>query len=222
MTFDEAMRQVLLQRKYDRLMDRAFDFGRFVENLIVRVLEWLAENWNIDWHLPEMAGYNTDIFTTIFAILAAAAMVVVMIWVIRTIRRREKRVRTMEEIFEELKNKNLALADLLRESKSYAAKKQHREAVRYAYIAILWCLAEDGVILLNAYKTNNQLRREVAKNAGHLAASFKDAVETFNAVWFGHKGITAEAVAAYTLCAENFAMGKSRDGRGGEVQTYEN
>jgi AraC-like DNA-binding protein len=211
-TFDEAMQQVLQRRKYDRLMDRAFDFERFVYNLINRVVDWLAENFNFNWRLPEMADYNTNVFTVIFAVVTALCILAVIVWVVWTIRRREKRSRTMEEIFEELRNKNITLTDLLRESKTYAAKGQHREAVRYAYIAILWRLAEDDIIMLNAYKTNSQLRREVAKNAEHLSRSFKEAVETFNTVWFGHKGITPDALAAYTLRAENFVT---------EVQTYE-
>ena len=201
MTFDEAMGQVLRQRRYDRLMDRAFDLDRIINELIIRFVNWLL---GLDIQVPDIPAADTSFFAVIFtagAILVAAAAGCAIFFAVK---RRKKRLKTMEEIFEELKTKNLDSNDLRRLARECAADGRLREAVRYVYIGVLWQIAEANVILLSAAKTNNQLKREVARNAGHLSAPFNEAVNVFNIAWFGHKPLSADAYAAYAKSAEIF------------------
>ncbi len=196
MTFEQAVNDVLQQRKYDLLMGHMLDFREAFQNALWNFFENLFGKINIK--MPDMPEYNISVITNIFILFTVLLIIFIIYLIVCT---KNKKIintsKSMEEIFHELKENKLTFEDLIRLSRDYADKKQHRESVRYIYIALLWLFNTKNILSIDLYKTNSQLKRELSASRPQFSEKFAIIVETFNTVWFGHKQISSDSYEKY-------------------------
>lgn len=189
--FDDAMREVLSQSRYDRLTGRALDLKQIVSDALMRILEFILKR--LRFNLPDMGGFRTDIYVYVFIAVGVLLLVVITGITLRLLaRRRKAAVHDLSDLFEELAQKQYTVDELLRLSQAREKVENLREAVRFRYIAVLVGLNERQVIFIEKSKTNAVLLAELNAAEPALAPVFSDVVDTFHHAWFGYKPVAAE------------------------------
>ena len=185
--FDIALYEVLQRSRYDGLMGRynieendPFDF-------LNSILERLPD---INLNISDDYSYNQSIIGTIFVVIGVILAVVALVVLIRTFMYNRKVAKyDLSDIFEELTNRNLTVADLINLSQTAANK---RLAVRYRYIASLLALDESNIIQIRPSATNAIIFNEIKNTKPELANAFYHTMDVFQRTWFGYKNITDE------------------------------
>lgn len=72
-----------------------------------------------------------------------------------------------------------------------------RQAVRYAFIAVLLKMHRARMVFLEDAWTNQELYRHLERNRFASLQSLKGMMEGFNAAWYGHKGMDESAYAQW-------------------------
>jgi len=199
MDFNSAMREVLKQTKYDKLTGRAFDWKAWLKERALELLKKILEKINIDFgslFQPGSSGWVSswiNVLRVLGVILAVFIAVRLALYIVKRLRRRNK----PGGIFEGIDKDNATAGGLLYTASQLAAGGYQRDAVRYCLAAILLALDRKKLYRLNYTKTNGQILRELRGKAPFAAPAFAAAVDVFNAVWFGHRGISQEQFVMY-------------------------
>lgn len=195
-SFDESFQQALSGRKYDVLTGRAPNIRetaiRLLTNAYEKIIKPLLDK--LKFTFPDAtSGINAviirNIFITVVVLLLAASAFIIY----KRLNHRSYRKKTMQEIFNELKNNTVTYEKLLLDADSLAKSGHYRDAIRYEYISLLWVFNTHSIIYLTDYKTNSQIKREILKNASELHEAFTIIVNIFDFSWFGHKTVSEEA-----------------------------
>jgi len=186
MTFRESMNDVLTSRRYSHLQDESGGLRETITNWLDEQLRRLSET-PIEVRETNRTPIDIDIsssvlpwiFGTIGILLLVAAVAFVIYKIVIA---RKRRVISLEEIFEEVKD--LTAMDLIYKSD---ATQDRRLAVRYRYIAVLLRLTERHTINIRPSFTNAVILQQLPPG---LKPSFKVVADTFHLVWFGYKNIS--------------------------------
>ncbi|MCL2388417.1 MAG: DUF4129 domain-containing protein [Defluviitaleaceae bacterium] len=193
MTFYEAMNEVLQTSRYDFLMGRRVDFQERFWELISRILEWLFSNLEFD--MPQGGGVNAGLIATIFAIVGIVLTIIALFVLIRTYLRTRRVTRhELGDIFEEIRNKNYTVSELIELSQK---AENTRIAVRYRYIAAILSLNERDIIKIEPSATNAIILRQIRNSSPELAPHFYKIAETFHLAWFGHKSLGEDSMGEF-------------------------
>ncbi len=201
--FQSATEHALQASKYNVLSGRTADFKAWLKEKVIQFLEKLFENIHLGNYKPPF--YQTTLFFGIvMAVIVMVIIVISLVLVFRMLRRRQKRLRTAEELMAKLGDASVTDADILEESQCYAEKGQYREAVRLQFIAVLWVLGKQSIIKKGEFKTGTQIKREIKQKKPTMEQPFGDIVFLFNKAWFGRKPIDQEQFSQHLIRFENF------------------
>jgi hypothetical protein len=126
------------------------------------------------------------------AIIGAALLIGVIVYMLRGLRRGVVAAATTEEDPEA----NLTARTALDQAGGLARGGDYRTAVRYLYLSALLWLDERNILRYDRALTNREYLDRVRDNPA-LRARMAPIVETFDRVWYGHLPIDAESFAAY-------------------------
>jgi hypothetical protein len=195
MSFDDAIYEVLEQRKYNELMGRRSFFEEFIGRLGEFALKWFADNFQ-----NSKSAFNTDLFFTVLLIITAILAAAAVVWVVIVIKRRfsgkttfpdgvRPRVKSTEDV--------LSVNAVMSDGRQRAERGDFRGAVRCGHTAALLALGDKKLITLDNAKTDRHLGRELERAAPGHVSRFKSVVDTFSGVWFGHKNVKIENFYGY-------------------------
>ena len=193
MDFNYVMNEVLKQRKYDALTGRLFDWRGWLKERAWELLTRLLEKVDIDLSSLFKPGSNSWVSGWI-SVLRIAGIILVIFIAVRLIVYITKRITlrsgTSKGIFEGIDKEISTAAGLLNTSVKLASDGYLRDAVRYCLAAVLLSLDKQRIYRLNYTKTNSQIIRELRSKTPLIAPAVSVIVDVFNAVWFGHRGMT--------------------------------
>jgi hypothetical protein len=86
--------------------------------------------------------------------------------------------------------------EALRRAELFSESEDYRSAVRYLYLSALILLEERGVMYFDSAKTNREYLRAVAHRQD-LAPLFREVIQIFDRVWYGHQHIDADNYGQY-------------------------
>jgi hypothetical protein len=210
--FYQAMHEVLQRPGYDILTGRAIDYQQIIMEAVgLAIINFFDQLFN----MPDPSVYNLRAITTVFVILSALMLftaVMGLIYFILKLNRFKSGEGKMNpsiiEIFDDIEHNRFNLAELLRLSRSYAAERNFRDAVRHHYIAVLVALDAKKTIRVDKSKTNAQLIRELSKAAPALSGPFASVVEVFHQTWFGKKSVDEDRYRHFASKAEEILYEK--------------
>ena len=189
--FDEALKEVLSWRRYDRLMGRAVDAWGWV----LERLEWLFNQIFDRLNFPDDTEFNVVAIARIFGVVGILLAITAAVIIIRSlIKNRMVRDYNLHEVFEELENRAYTACELIALSDSM---KDERYSVRYRYIAALLILGEKQIIKIEPSATNRLIEHQIRTHAPGLAPLFAQIAHTFHLSWFGFKKIGNESFEKY-------------------------
>ena len=202
--FYQAMQEVLEWSRYDVLTGRSIDYQQFIieaiEGVVASILEFLRLNTS------DTAEYNLQAITSVFIMAVALLFLGVSTWSISLLLKRKwlnaQQEFSVSALFDDVAHKRFTFSELLLLSQEHAKKKQLREAARYRYIAVLVCLDNKKVIIVDKSKTNAQLIKELSLAAPTLLDSFVSVVDLFQQTWFGKKDIDEDEYRHFAVSAE--------------------
>jgi len=193
MDFNDALRKVLEQSKYDNLTGRAFDWRAWLRDRIVELLTRLLENININFGSLFQPGSGGWVNSWMNVLRIAGVVFLVFIAVRLAIyfwRRIKRRRNSSGGVFEGIDKENATARGLLEAGARLASDGYPRDAVRYCLAAILLALDRKKIYRLNYTKTNGQILRELRGRAPSVIPALTAIVDVFNAVWFGHRNMS--------------------------------
>ena len=213
MDFNNTMREVLRQSKYDALTGRIFDWRAWLKERALDLLRRLLEKLSIDFgslFQPGSSGWVTG-WINLLRVLGIILLAFIIIRLALYIRKRVKqRQKNPEGVFEGIDKDNATAEGLLQAGAQMASEGYSRDAVRYCLAAILLALDRKKIYRLNYYKTNGQILRDLRGRLPSVVPVFTVIIDVFNAVWFGHRSISKEQFdkywqSSYSLVAEVLA-----------------
>lgn len=182
--FYDALNEVLLTSRYDVLTGRSEDIYETISNWLSDLLYRLFSNVDIDIGATNFnPNVNPVSFATTIAIIILLATAIFVVYKI-FINRKKSSTHDLSEIFEELRNKNYSVLDLIKLSDETLDR---RIAVRYRYIAAILALNENGRIHIKESATNAIILKQIKTNAPELYQDFEYAANCFHSSWFGYK-----------------------------------
>jgi hypothetical protein len=197
MRFEETMAEVLKQGKYARLTGRYFDWRAWLKERILEFIQWLLDRININQ--PELGPVGSELITTIFIIVSALLVAIVISLAIFLIRRYGLKHQSLTVlVYADISLQNATPESLLAAGSNFASLGNTREAVRYCFAALLLALHEKKIINVGKSKTNTQILRELKQYAPAFVSGYKPLMLTFNDAWFGHKLISPENFEKYS------------------------
>jgi len=158
------------------------------EELLWRFLNWL---------LPDdvVVTIGADLVTYAITGLAAIALIVVMLYVARSLAisfASESEVNPAGEHGDETLTADAAL----KRAQSLSASGDYRTAVRYLYLSALLLLDERGLLRYDRSLTNREYLRTVA-HLPEVQSTLRDVVEVFDRVWYGFQPLDSTAFDQY-------------------------
>ena len=200
MDFNSTMREVLKQGKYDRLTGRIFDWRAWLRDHALELLQRLLKKININFGSLFQPGSSEWVrsWINVLRILGVALLTFIVIRLALYIRKRIKQRRNQSGgVFEGIDKDTSTAKGLLEAGMRLASDGFPRDAVRYCLAAILLALDRKKIYRLNYTKTNGQILRELRAKAPSVIPRLSVIVDVFNAVWFGHRNISAEQFNKY-------------------------
>ncbi len=154
-----------------------------------KLKQWVATWWPSSPNAPELDNETIDNVqkAVVYAMVAIGALVLAWmffradlagIWAARP-RRALDDVRITDENLDEI--------DFERAIAAAVAQQDYRLAVRYSYLKLLKLLADKGLIVYQADKTNRQYVRELKEP---LRSGFRDLTRRFDYAWYGNRPVS--------------------------------
>jgi hypothetical protein len=144
--------------------------------------------------------------TFIWASIASAIMVIIFIFVYRTLF--NDFIRETELTEEEEGGEPLTSETAFDKAQTLSKGGDYRSAVRYLYLSSLLLLDERGILRYDRSKTNREYLRSVA-NAPELAKPLGEVIEVFDNVWYGYHSLEEESFRKYSDRVEELKGKKS-------------
>jgi len=188
MTFDQAMYEVLQDRRYTALRRQRPEAVREVTDSIWESIIRFLENLNLPNFFGADMGEGARAIALVFAVVGIILVIVAAFVLLRTFKQSRQEYE-LHDIFEELSNKKYTVNELI--NLSQTAENQ-RLAIRYRYIATLLALDERGIITISPSATNRIILQEIKNAAEHLTPFFVEVAEGFHRSWFGYKDVDFE------------------------------
>ena len=185
MTIYEAVYEVTQRSKYDDFMGRG---STFWDDLLDSVLEWILRLFeNLEFNMPDDAGYNLNLFSMVFAVFGIILLVVTTVILIRIVlKAKQQKYYDLGEIFEELANNKYTVSELMQFAIS---AESQRLGIRYSFIAVLLHFNETRVIEIKPSATTGIVLEQIKSEANHFYALFEYISNIYHRAWYGKKRI---------------------------------
>ena len=184
MTIYEAVYEVTQRSKYDDFMGRGSTFwADLLDSILERILRLLE---NLEFNTGGY-GYNTDLFSTVFAVFGIILFIVTTIILIRIVlRAKQQKYHDLSEIFEELANNKYTVNELIQLALS---SESQRLGIRYSFIAVLLHFNETGVIEIKPSATTGIVLAQIKNEANRFYTPFGYISDIYHRAWYGKKNI---------------------------------
>ncbi|MCL2189263.1 MAG: hypothetical protein FWB87_10905 [Defluviitaleaceae bacterium] len=197
MTFNDAMNAVLQTRRYDRLTGRTRNLREMIIDQLNRLIDSILNRF--DFTLPQGTG-DGRIIPLLFAIVGGILVLASIFVLVRIfLQKRKPKTHDLSDIFEELRNRDYTVSDLLSLSDNATDR---RTAIRYRYIAALLSLNEQALIHISPSATNAVILRQLKQARSDLASPFTDMANTYHLAWYGYKEISDDILTHYHTAGE--------------------
>lgn len=131
-------------------------------------------------------------FVALFAIIV---FLLRMVWVERRVRQRKAIVR-----HDELEQ---APVDLASRARAAAEAGDTREATRLLFLALLLGFQQQGLLRVEAWKTNWEYAAELEERGSAWIPLFRESALMFDAVWYGGRAIALDEYEAWSIQVES-------------------
>ncbi len=165
--------------------------ARVIQEL-VRLLAQLFPSGSISGRAPGPTTLN--LLRLLILLLVSAALIFGGIKLARYFNRRasrEEKKSAPREVLGEQLAEDLTAEELLKEAVELAREGDYRNAIRRAYIAILYELEQRGKLRLHRSKTNHDYLRELGSESS-LYPIFAYLTGVYERAWYGHARTTVE------------------------------
>jgi len=205
--FYDALNEVLATSRYDLLTGRRMNLGEIIAEWFGDLLYRLFSRAEINVSSGQQ-GYNLNIISFSFVVIAIILVVVAGVVFFRTFRgRRKVQQYDLSDIFEELAKKNYTVQELIYLSEN---TDNMRLSVRYRYIAVLLAMNEKQIIEIKPSATNALIKIQIKTVAPALLPSFELTADSFHRAWFGYKEIDQATYGSFKNAVENIISGDIR------------
>ncbi|MCS6873506.1 MAG: DUF4129 domain-containing protein [Pyrinomonadaceae bacterium] len=164
-------------------------FEKFIEN----ILRWLQRN-SPKPVIPEASSETQKILSLVLQIIITVLLCVLIGILFYRLTLRSTSNNTLSEedetiVLGEKLSKTNSSEDLLSEAKRLVEEGNMRLAIRKAYIALLYELANRKILRLSKNKTNRDYLEEVKHNL-EIYPSFCSMTKSFERAWYGFRNLT--------------------------------
>jgi len=205
--FYNALNEVLATSRYDLLTGRRMSLGEIIAEWFSDLLYRLFSRAEINVS-PGQQGYNLNIISFSFVVIAIILVVVAVVVFFRTFRGRHKvQPYDLSDIFNELAKKNYTVQELVYLSENADSR---RFSIRYRYIAALLAMNEKQVIEIKPSATNTIIKIQIKTAAPALLSLFECTADAFHMAWFGYKDIDEATYSNFKNAVENIISGDIR------------
>ncbi len=170
-------------------------------NLLESVLEYIEKGiMELLGSLFDRPGTSTpftggvSVFVLIIGIAALAALIVLIASLLVGMFRKSQGV---QEILGETITEETTPDALMEKSHNAERLGDTRQAVRYAFIAVLLKMHRARMVYLEDAWTNQELYRHLERSRFPSLRALKGIMEGFNASWYGHKGMDGSTYAQW-------------------------
>lgn len=193
--FDGMISQIINRLEYRHLkFDIVENAKNYLKEFIAALLKKLLGSTNA-LHVSDSAAY---VILVVCLIIIAAILIILGLKIFKLLDKSKK----IRELFGTVIDVNTTPLDMMRKSKEYENNKDYRNAVKFSFIAILLKMHENNIIFLDEAKTNGEILTILENKEFYLINAFKQAVQRFNVIWYGHKDPAEDS---YTLWKQNAA-----------------
>lgn len=189
-TYDSIVRSILDEPGYRHLR---LPWTDFIENARKGIEAWVIEVLEKLFAQPAQSTPFSGGLSTVAVVLSIVALIALVLASATLIKRMFGRAPQLHGILGETITAETTAVTLMEKARAAENVGDIRQAVRFAYIAVLLKMHRARLVFLDEAWTNEELYRYLEKNRFTSLEALREVMEGFNVSWYGHRPLEPAA-----------------------------